>query len=256
MPRPGQPPLNIGHRGHADSLENTLISFRESIAMGAQMVELDVRLSKDGVPMVCHDRTIQRISGRRGVIADLTAKRLTSVDLGNGFRIPTLEAVLAELTPRIPVNVELKFDKPEYRPLATAVCAVIADLGVTPRILISSFFHPSLGIAQRLLPEVAVAPLFGCLTGPPHDDDLSPLFAGPRRKDSPQVYPFAGPAAVVWNKMIDSDLALRFSEAEATLLTYTVDEPEEMRRLIGLGIDGIITNRPAVLQGVLQDLFP
>jgi glycerophosphoryl diester phosphodiesterase len=255
MPRPGQPPLNIGHRGHADSLENTMISFRESLGLGAQMLELDVRLSKDGVPMVCHDATVWRISRKRGTLAGLTAKRLSSLDLGKGHRIPTLEEALTELTPLVPINIELKFDKPEYRPLATAVCSVVEDLKVVPRVLVSSFHHLSLGIAQRLLPELSVAPLFGCLTGLPHEDDLEPVFARAPRSDSPQVYPFSGPAAVVWNKMIDATLAQRFSQANATLLTYTVDDPVEMRRLIDLGIDGIITNRPAVLKAVVDEIF-
>jgi glycerophosphoryl diester phosphodiesterase len=256
MPREGLPPVNIGHRGHADTLENTLPSFLEAVGMGAAMVELDVRLSKDGVPMVIHDRTIHRVSGgRRGVVEQLTAARLATFELRSGYRIPTLEQVLGALAPRIPVNVELKFDRPEYRPLATAVCEVVAKLGVVPRVLVSSFHHQSLLIAEKLLPELSVAPLFGCLTGLPHDDDLQPVFARAPRRDCPGVYPFCGPAAVVWNKMIDAPLVERFNRAEATLLTYTVDEPQEMKRLIALGIDGIITNRPALLEGVLSELF-
>jgi glycerophosphoryl diester phosphodiesterase len=219
------------------------------------MVELDIRLSRDGVPIVVHDRTLKRISGRRGAIGGLSARHLTSLDLGQSRHLSTLAEVLSELTPQIPINVELKFSQPELRPMATAVCRVIADLGVTSRVLVSSFYHQSLLIAQKLLPELSVAPLFGCLTGPPHEDDLEPVFARPRRHDAPSIYPFQGPAAVVWNKMIDKELAHRFQCEGATLLTYTVDEPEEMKRLIDLGIDGIITNRPAVLEGVLTELF-
>lgn len=257
MPRVGHPPLNIGHRGNAATLENTLPSFREALKMGACMVELDTRLSKDGIPMVIHDDSVRRISaGKRGKVAESTAARLSAVDLGRAdLRVPTLAQVLKELTPRIPVNVELKYDKPEYRPLATEVCAVIRELGVAPRILISSFHHAALRMVEKLLPDVSVAPLMGCLTGPPHDDDLDPVFARARRKDAPSVFPFPGPCAVVWNQMIDADLAKRFGKAKATLLTYTVDEPEEMNRLIDLGIDGIITNRPDVLERVLGERF-
>lgn len=224
--------------------------------MGARMVELDTRLSQDGVPMVIHDATVRRISGgKRGKVAEMTARRLSSVGLGAGLHIPTLGEVLAELTPSIPVNIELKYDKPEYRPLVTAVCALIRELDVTSRILISSFHHAALRIVERLLPEVSVAPLMGCLTGPPHEDDLAPVFARARRTDAPRHFPFAGPGAVVWNAMIDGELASRFGGQGATLLTYTVDEPEEMNRLIDLGIDGIITNRPDVLESVLTQRF-
>lgn len=219
------------------------------------MVELDVRLTKDGIPFVCHDATIKRVSGKSGTVADRTAKSLLALDLGNGFRFATLEEALSELTPSIPVNVEMKFERPNYRPLATAVCDVLANLGVGRRILVSSFFHPSLEIVSKLSPETSVAPLFGSLTGRPHDDDLELVFSRIHRKDVPEVFPFEGPAAVVSHKMIDQALAEKFAQAQATLLTYTVDEPAEMKRLIDLGIDGIITNRPAVLQQLLAELF-
>lgn len=255
MPRKGQPPVIIGHRGHADALENTLISFRESIAQGAEMLELDVRLSKDLVPMVCHDATIKRVSGKRGSIADLTSKHLLSLDLGKEFRFATLEAALEELVPIVPINIELKFQRPDYRPLVNAVCEVIRKLDVGPRILISSFFHASLEVVKRNLPELSVAPLFGSLTGPPHEDDLEVVFARAPQQYPVEIFPFCGRAAVVSWKMIDAALAQRFEKGEGTLLTYTVDDPAEMKRLISLGIDGIITNRPTVAKKVLSELF-
>lgn len=256
MPRKGSPPIIIGHRGHADSLENTLVSFRESIEQGAQMLELDVRLSKDLVPMVCHDATVKRVSGKAGSIADRTSRHLLSMDLGKGFRFSTLEAALSELVPRVPINVELKFQRPDYRPLVNAVCDVIARLEVGPRILVSSFFHPSLEVVKKRLPEISVAPLFGSLTGPPHEDDLEVVFTRAPQSYPADIFPFVGRAAVVSWKMIDAALVERFEQGGGTLLTYTVDDPVEMKRLIDLGIDGIITNRPAVLVKLLSELFP
>ncbi len=255
MPRKGQPPVIIGHRGHADALENTLISFREAIAQGAQMLELDVRLSKDLIPMVCHDATIKRISGKRGSIADRTAKYLLSLDLGKEFRFVTLEATLRDLAPVVPINIELKFQRPDYRPLVTAVCEVIRKLDVAPRILVSSFFHASLDVVKRNIPELSVAPLFGRLTGPPHEDDLEIVFAHAPQTYPAEIFPFRGRCAVVSWKMIDAELAERFERGDGTLLTYTVDDPVEMKRLIDLGIDGIITNRPSVAKKVLSELF-
>ncbi len=247
----------IGHRGHAESLENTLNSFRESIQFGSQMLELDVRLSKDQVPMVCHDSTLRRVTGGKpGSVKNRTSKHLLSLEFGEGHRFTTLEGALAELTPLVPVNVELKFELLYYRPLVDAVCGVIRNLGVGHRILVSSFFHGCLGATQRAIPELSVAPLFGNLTGPPHEDDLAPAFSEKLRQRAPGEYPFAGRTAVVDWKMIDEALVKRFKKAKGTLLTYTVDEPEEMKRLISLGIDGIITNQPKVLKKVLDELFP
>ena len=181
------------------------------------MVELDTRLSKDGVPIVFHDSMLKRITGKRGALRERSARYLTSLDLGDGYRLSTLEDTLAELTPRIPVNVELKYnDLVEYRPLATEVCAVIKKLGVEQRILISSFHHQALRMVEKLLPGVAVAPLMGCLTGPPHQDDLDSVFERKALRRPAEVYPFAGPAAVVWWPMIDEELAQKFAKAGAT----------------------------------------
>lgn len=232
-----------------------MLAFRESIDMGAQMVELDTRLSRDGVPMVFHDRTLRRMAdGRSGSVAKMTAASLAKVDLGNGVRIPTLAEVLLALTPEIPVNIELKYNRYEYRSLMTGVADVIESLGVQKRVVVSSFFKTALHFLERRLPEVEVAHLFGILSGPPHPEDLEAVFARELIREGNEL-PFAGRIAVVDHTMIDEDLARTFEEAEATLLTYTVDEPEDMKRLIGLGIDGIITNKPSRLVALLDEMF-
>lgn len=219
------------------------------------MLELDARLAKDLVPMVCHDATLRRISGKRGSIADRTSHHLLKMDLGKGYHLTTLRQALVELCPLVPVNIELKFQRLDYRPLVNAVCEVIKELEVAPRILISSFFHASLEVVKKNIPELSVAPLFGKLTGPPHLDDLEVIFARPYQTYPQEIFPFVGKAAVVSWKMIDEALVERFTQAGGTLLTYTVDDPIEMRRLIGLGIDGIITNRSDVLLKTIGEVF-
>ena len=94
MPRPGKRPINIGHRGHSDTLENTLMAFHQAIDMGADMLELDVRLTKDGVPVVFHDLGLNRISKKSGTVSNRTSKHLLNVALPGGHRIPTLAQVL------------------------------------------------------------------------------------------------------------------------------------------------------------------
>lgn len=254
MPRKNRPPVNIAHRGHAKSLENTLKSFHESIDIGGQMLELDVRLSKDGIPIVFHDNTLRRVTGRRsGSISSRTSSFLTQLDLGDGQRICTLELALQELAPRVPINVEMKFNHLNYRPLVYAVCEVIERLGVRD-VLVSSFFHQSLEILNREWPYIPTAPLFGGATGEPHIDDLKRLSRA--RRYWRNTLPFDGPAAVVKHTMIDRSLVKSFSARKLSLLCYTVDEAEEMNRLIDLGIDGIITNRPDILKEVLAERFP
>lgn len=255
MPRKGSPPVIIGHRGHSDSYENSLVAFREAIDLGAEMLELDTRLGREPVPIVFHDRTLKRMAGRSGSVAKMSMASLKRVEFSPGVGIPSLGEVLEELTPRVPINIELKYYNYNYRDLMTAVIEVIKELGVERRVLVSSFFHYPLHFIARELPEVEIAPLFGLLSGPPHREDLKLVFERPLRKPEETGLPFAGRAAVVDCKLIDERLAGEFEQAEATLLTYTVDEPEEMRRLIDLGIDGIITNQPGRLAGVLKTVF-
>jgi glycerophosphoryl diester phosphodiesterase len=243
-------PVNIAHRGHALNLENTLESFHESIDMGAAMLELDVRLSKDGVPIVFHDNSLTRITGRKsGSISSRTSTFLTQLDLGAGKRICKLNDALRELIPRIPVNIEMKFTHMEYRPLVFAVLDTVRKNQAQDRVLISSFFHQSLEILNRSEPHVPTAPLFGKITGRPHSDDLKRLSRS--RKNWKNSLPFENPAAVVGRDMVSEELVKRFRKSKLTLLTYTVDEPEGMISMAELGVDGIITNRPDRLDQVL-----
>ena len=249
MPGQFELPLNIGHRGHANTLENTITSFHESIDMGSEMMELDVRLSSDGVPIVFHDATLKRMAKRSGAVRKRTAEYLTAIDLGDGFTIPTLEETLTQLLPRIPVNIEMKFDDLNYRPLVKAVLTAVSNTQAQKRVLVSSFYHQALDILNRAAPEVATAPLFGDETGHPHSDDLKRLSALSSWNSD---LPFSRPAAVVSHDMIDSRLCQQFCESNLSLLTFTVDDAEEMKRLIDLGVEGIMTNRPDILQEILN----
>ena len=252
MPRPGMRPLNIGHRGHSDTLENTLMSFHQAIDMGAQMMELDVRLTKDGVPVVFHDYGLGRISKKSGSVGNRTSKHILNVELPGGHRIPSLHQVLEELLPRVPINLELKFRHLDYRPLVAKVCDTVKEFGAESKILVSSFHHGSLKIVRRLAPGIATAPLFGWSTGLPHQDDLEELAALPAVKNDLN---FHRPAAVLYYAQIDESLTQAFLDHDLTLLTYTVDELPEMERLTKLGVDGIITNRPGRLHSYLAETF-
>src|SRR3989304_1235432 len=107
-------PLNIAHRGasgHAP--ENTLAAFRLAMEMGAQMIELDLHQSRDGVPVVIHDTSLWRTAGIRRNVGSLTLREIKRLDVGSWFnpqfkdqRIPTLEEVLELVLDQIPLNVE------------------------------------------------------------------------------------------------------------------------------------------------------
>lgn len=239
----------VGHRGSPEeSPENTLASFKLAIRQGAQMVELDTRLTKDGVPVVIHDDTTTRTTGGGAQlkVEKSTLAELQNLDVSAGFpayqgeRLPTLEETLKELCPLIPVNVELKLNNPHARPLTFAVVEVLKKLGVTQRVIVSSFIHPALTWIKRFAPEVSTAPLIGDWTGPIYDEELMELLAAPPASFLPR-------AAVYDFKMVDRALVQRFHEKGGTVLVYTVNEEKDLKRMLEIGVDAIITNRPGLL---------
>ena len=159
-------PLIIGHRGaSAVAPENTMAAFREAIAVGADGIEFDVRLTRDGVPVVIHDSTLRRTGGLSQRIADLTWSELAKIDVGSWFAVKKdyrLELLQTKLFPRLTelftlfqsnnstLYLEMKCDSPaEYAPLAEACCRSIAEHALKDRVMIECFQLPALRIVER-----------------------------------------------------------------------------------------------------------
>lgn len=243
-------PLIIGHRGHWKTAENTIRSFHEAVDAGADMIEFDVQLSKDGIPLVFHDYSLKRMAGRGGSVRSRTSKHLTNIPLSDDTRIPTLKEALSELLPRVPVNIEMKYNHVHYRPLVKAVGECVRELGAEKRVLVSSFLHYSLQLMNRFFPAITTAPLYLTRwTGPPYDDELE---SWAKQNDWDNELPFRRPGLVLHHAMIDEMMVAKLKKLDLVLLSYTVDEPEEMMRLIDLEIQGIITNRPEKLKELLD----
>jgi len=246
----GKRPIIIGHRGHDRGPENTVESFLQAVEAGAEMLELDVWLTADGVPVVYHDEFLTVRGENLGRIAQHTSHDLQEIELDEGLRIPTLERVFSQLLPLVPLNIELKFFNLNYRPLVGALIELIWRFKAERKLLVSSFFHHSLEIVQRAEPSLATAPIFGVPTGPPHPHDLEKLAnLGPWRSR----LGFHRPAAVVDYLMLDKETVRQFKKSRLALIAYTVDEPEDMRRMQQLGVEGIVTKRPDVLRRLLEE---
>ncbi len=254
-------PLIVGHRGTADAPENTLAAFRNSIKQGAEMLELDVRLSRDGVPVVIHDNTLRRVTGGAGSVSSRTARHLQTLDVGSrhgpefgGEKIPTLKETILELSPQVPLDIELKFSKPDYRALVSGVIKVIEETGAYSRLMVSSFWHDALRLFSRRLPEVVIARIFGPFNGGgPHPEDLEEIAAEPLRDGMlPEAFPFKGRVVICFHKDIDESIVSQVHSIGGVIGVYTVDAPEDMARMFRLGVDAIITNRPALLKLVLD----
>lgn len=241
-------PLNIGHRGACgEAPENTLASFELAQQQGAVMVELDVRLTRDGVPVVIHDYSLGRTTDGHGLVALSKWERLRQLDAGSWFdqrfagqRLLELGACLERVP--IPVNVEIKgfFGRPEK--LVRATLDAIRRTRAEDRVLVTSFNHKAVAMVEEQAPELRLGLLFHPLVnGKPRAKHLD-WVAG--RAQSGQL-PFEGRALVVDQGLADRGLAQKVHERGGVVLVYTVNEEKDMRRLAEAGVDGLITNFPA-----------
>lgn len=158
----------IGHRGamgHAP--ENTLPSFELGLRQGADILELDVHLSRDGEVVVIHDATLERTTDGRGYVRDHTLAELKRLDargqhggMGTVPRIPTFAEVLEWAQGRVALAVEIKAAYARYPGIEAKVVDLLARHGMTANVVVISFDHTSLVEVKRLEPGVAVGPLY------------------------------------------------------------------------------------------------
>lgn len=145
------PAIVQAHRGYwvTGLQENTLDAFREARRRGYRMFEMDVHLSADGIPVVFHDKNLQRFGGRPDLV-----KNTTAADLQRWAGAPTLEAVLTDRDVPEHINIEIKSDAVFDGALELAVAALVRRLGCEGRVMFSSFNPVSVWRLKKLLPEV------------------------------------------------------------------------------------------------------
>lgn len=219
---------NIGHRGAASlEPENTLRSFRRAVAEGADAIELDLRLTRDGHLVVLHDADVDRTTGGSGPVAGMTLDEIKHLDAGLGERIPAFEEVL-EAT-ELPIHAELKVAE-----AAEPLAALIRKRRLAERVTPISFAPEALRRVKLSLPDLPVGLI---LSGG------SPGLAEARSVDASLVSPQA--------TYLDAAIVESYLRAGLRVTTWTVNEPEEMRRVLGLGVDGIVTDRPDLLSELI-----
>jgi glycerophosphoryl diester phosphodiesterase len=223
----------LGHRGAPFvAPENTLGSFRAALREGADGVELDVRRCGTGELVVCHDATLERLTGARVRIATSSLLALSRYDLGGGERIPTLRAVLDALAGAV-VNVEVKADDDDPARLASAVVAELAKRrGRGPEVIVSSFAPAVLAALRRWAPWIRR----GLLLDPDPRRTASALAAW--REVAPHaIHPY-------FFACTPDRVALWHAQG-LKVNAWTVDDPEYVVQVARAGVDAIITNRPA-----------
>ena len=231
--------LVLGHRGaSAHAVENTMAAFERARADGADGVELDVRLARDGELVVFHDDDLRRLAGRAERIADLDTAQLGRVELAGGERIPRLDEVLAATGPLL-VNVEIK--PPGWwraREVVRAVHRCVERAAAVDRVLVSSFDAAVVALVRRSTP-LRTGLLF-------HARQRRPL----RRA---WLAPILRPHALHPEKvLVDGAAMASWRRAGYAVNVWTVDDADEVRRLARLGVDAIISNDPAAARAAME----
>jgi len=159
--------LKIAHRGYASKYpENTMPAFEKAVAAGADMIELDVRLSKDGRLIVIHDDRIDRTADGKGTVTDLTLAELKRYNYNNrmtecGFvEIPILDEVIAWAGDRVMLNIEIKNRPVRNEGIERKLADLLQGTGFTDRVIVSSFDHCTLAEMKRIAGSIRTAILY------------------------------------------------------------------------------------------------
>lgn len=224
-------PLVIAHRGDSSrALENSLEAVRLALSIPADMIELDVRKSRDNHLYLMHDDDTGRTADAKINIDDATEEEIARLKLNNGEPVPILAEVLKLVNGSAGLNLEIKSEG-----AGALTAAHIAGSGYTGKIVLSSFLEQEVIAARRILPNTPTAVIF---------DDFSAKDAG--------AYAAKGYRLISLRRRTTSEaLIAACHDRHVQVYVWTVDDEEEMKKFIAWGVDGIYTNKPELLRRVV-----
>lgn len=240
-PLPGAPPYIVAHRGiSAKAPENTLASFEKAAKVpGIDMIELDVRLTKDEEVIVLHDRTLQRTSTGNGPARNYLLEEIRRFDAGSWFhpifaeqRIPTLEEVFLQIGNRLWVDVEIKSDWLHREPpglLEEKVLNVVHKCGMENRVMFSSFDHKILSNIKRIKSSTMTGVLFDFL------HDFGHLPSRLAERVGAKVFKCA-------TRELTRQMLNDAHKHGIAVYVYTLNSVQSAQRMLRYGVDGILSN--------------
>lgn len=234
--------LRIGHRGAAaECPENTLASFVRAIELGVDMIECDLQLTGDGRVVIFHDWTLERTTNGSGIVRELSLDAIRCLDAGSwrdarfaGERVPTLDETLDRVLPSAQLNLELKCRGPraDARALAEAAVAAVAQRAAFDRIVFSSFDGACLEELRAVSAEARIGVLWNDATFPQ-------AFARADRVSAMALHPRAA--------TVTPETVAEAHERGLRVYVWTVNPLDEILRLVGQGVDGVISDHPGRL---------
>ncbi|MGH7388372.1 MAG: glycerophosphodiester phosphodiesterase [Candidatus Rokuibacteriota bacterium] len=252
-PVPGRP-LVAAHRGGALLWpENSLLAYRSALGLGVDYVETDVHLTADGEVVVMHDPTLERTSTgigalRERTLADLGPVRLRARDGSvTDERVPTLAQLLDLLAPsRAGLLLEIKVDERKQRHpgIEEKVLALVRSRKMDGRTLVMAFERDTVARVRELDPAIPTVLLIG--RGQVQRERVWPA-------ESVKWAAGLGATAIGYNhRLIDADVVAAARKAGLTLAAWTVNEEADIRRVLGLGVDVVISDRPDVARRLVD----
>lgn len=253
-------PLVIAHQGgEHERPSNTMASFTHAAALGVDVLEMDIHSSADGVLVTIHDDTVDRTTNGSGKVNALTLTELKALDAGwywtaddgatypyrgQGITIAALEEVLAAF-PTMPMNIEIKQVEPS---IAAPFCGLLREYGATDRVLVASFRAAAMADFRAVCPEVTTSLV---------EDEVrvffyhylalgAPLYRVPGNATAVQVPEFGGGFHILTPSFVRAAHG-RGLDVHA----WTINDAATMEQMIAIGVDGIITDRPTLLQQTL-----
>ncbi len=243
-------PLIVGHRGAMGTApENTAFSFKKAIDTGADGIEFDVHMTKDGYLVVIHDERIGRTTSGKGFIKDLTLKEIKDYDVGSSFsplysqeRILTLEETLDLVKICSVINVEIKNGPIFYEGIEERVLKIINNYGIQDKVIISSFNHYTIHKIKELEPDVSCGLLY--MAG------LFKPWEYAQKVGAEALHPFY--------LSITPELIQLCHQNDIKVNVFGANEPEMLGMLIKANVDMIITDYPEkgikLRRKILEDL--
>ncbi|TCS82555.1 glycerophosphodiester phosphodiesterase [Tepidibacillus fermentans] len=237
----------IAHRGaSAISPENTMIAFQRAIHIGADAIETDVQMTKDGHLVLIHDERVNRTTNGSGFVKDYTLNELRKLDAGSWFssvyqneKIPMIDEFFTLIkSTDIWVNVEIKNGYFMYPGIEEKLIGKIKEYDLLSRVVVSSFNHYSLLKIHQIAPYIKTAILY-----------MTNLFEPwnyARMIGASSLHPY--------KKSLSKEIVDYAHQMGFTVYPFTVDDKEEMKNLIQMGVEGIMTNVPDRLILFIREL--